>query len=211
MLLLQLLLAAPALPREEVELVRVVDGDTLRVKLPDGKEAKVRLIGIDTPEVRTGERLTEQAKKLGMDEQRLLEVGEQASRRARELVTGQRLFLEYDADLKDRYGRTLAYVWVGEEGPTLNERLVAEGLATLEPVPPNVRHETLLQSQFQAARKAGVGLWKAPTTVVEEVSKDEEGVPGWVWGALVLVPAAALGALALLSRDRTPPDDEPRI
>ncbi|WP_210503967.1 thermonuclease family protein [Nocardioides xinjiangensis] len=83
--------------REHVRVVRVTDGDTLVVRLPDGSEEYVRILGIDTPEVH-GRR------ECG---------GTEASRSMRGLApVGSRVLLLSDpsqAD-RDRYGRLLRYV-----------------------------------------------------------------------------------------------------
>lgn len=80
----------------------VTDGDTIRVTI-NGQSTRVRLIGIDTPEI-TDPRHPAQC------------FGQEASRRAHELLDGTQVWLEYDPSQSrhDRYGRTLAYVWLNE-------------------------------------------------------------------------------------------------
>ncbi|MCA4134850.1 thermonuclease family protein [Arthrobacter sp. M4] len=80
----------------------VTDGDTIRVTI-NGKSTPVRLIGIDTPEV-TDPRKPVQC------------FGQEASRRAHELLDGTQVWLEYDPTQarRDRYGRPLAYVWLND-------------------------------------------------------------------------------------------------
>jgi micrococcal nuclease len=65
--------------------------------------------------------------------------------------------LELDAQARDRYGRLLAYVWVGET--MVNAELVRRGYAQVMTVPPNVRHQTLFLSLQRDARAAHRGLW----------------------------------------------------
>ncbi len=65
--------------------------------------------------------------------------------------------LESDVERRDRYGRTLAYVWLDDV--LVNERLVDEGWAQLLTMPPNVRHVARLRAAETRARAAGVGLW----------------------------------------------------
>ena len=88
----------------------VVDGDTIAVRLDSGRRERVRLIGIDTPE--RGGCLAARA------------TGE-----ARRLAGGRRVVLRGDAsqDTRDRYGRLLAYAWIG--GRDLGYQQVASGLA----------------------------------------------------------------------------------
>src|SRR6185295_15463235 len=74
--------------------------------------------------------------------------------------------LELDAEHRDRYGRLLAYVWVG---PTMvNAELVRGGYARALPIPPNLRHARLFAALESAARAARRGLWAShpPASVV---------------------------------------------
>jgi len=122
---------------------RVVDGDTLDV-LVDGREERVRLIGVDAPEVR-GEAEPYGAEGMAFARQRL---------------TGQAVDLELDVEERDRYGRLLAYVWIG--GELFNETLVREGYATVMTVPPNVKYAERFVALQEEAREAGTGLWGLP-------------------------------------------------
>lgn len=124
--------------------VKVVDGDTIHVRLGDRVE-KVRYIGVNTPEVRHPTQ------------------GEQAGSREawevnRRLVAGRQVRLELDTRERDRYGRLLAYVWVGET--MVNAELVGRGYAQVMTVPPNVRHQQLFLRLQRDAREAGRGLWR---------------------------------------------------
>jgi len=74
---------------------RVVDGDT--IVLSDGK--KVRLIGVDTPETKHPNKPVEY-------------FGKEATEFTRRMCEGKQVRLEYDQEKIDRYGRTLAYVFV---------------------------------------------------------------------------------------------------
>jgi micrococcal nuclease len=115
---------------------QVVDGDTFHC----GDGRKVRLIGIDSPERK----------------QRLF--GSRAQQALlRLLPTGSQVQLEHDVTLIDRYGRLLAYVWVG---PTLvNEAMVRDGWAVLYTVPPNVKYVERFRRAQNEARARGTGLW----------------------------------------------------
>ncbi|MGK7345206.1 MAG: thermonuclease family protein [Candidatus Nitrospinota bacterium M3_3B_026] len=94
---------------------KVFDGDTLLV-LIGGREEKVRLLGIDTPE--TDGPYTS-----------LEPLGEEAKERAAELALGKKVGLVYGGTtLRDKYGRLLAYVHL-PDGRVLNEALLEEGLA----------------------------------------------------------------------------------
>ncbi|HJR98660.1 MAG TPA: thermonuclease family protein [Actinomycetota bacterium] len=129
--------------RTSVQVVQVVDGDTIRVDL-GGRETPVRLIGIDTPE-RDGPFTDEEC------------FGGRASRFTADTLGGLRVDLEFDVERTDRFDRTLAYVWV--EGSLFNERILREGYAVLATFPPNVRYVQRLRAAQRRARDAGAGLW----------------------------------------------------
>ena len=77
----------------------------------------------------------------------------------RGLVEGKRVRLELDVQARDRHGRLLAYVWVGDV--MVNAELVRLGYAQVMTVPPNVRHQALFVKLQRDARDAGRGLWAA--------------------------------------------------
>jgi micrococcal nuclease len=124
------------MPQTSCIVGHVADGDTFRCV--DGR--RVRLIGIDSPE-------SQQQPYGARARSALLEM----------LPSGATVRLETDAVPVDRYGRLLAYVWVG---PTLvNEAMVRDGWAVLYTVPPNVKYvERLIRAQNEA-RARGAGLW----------------------------------------------------
>jgi micrococcal nuclease len=114
----------------------VVDGDTFHCR----GGPKVRLIGIDAPERDQGA--------IGREAADALE---------RWLPPGQVVKLERDVEGSDRYGRTLAYVWVADT--LVNEAMVRDGWAVLYTVPPNVAHVERLVAAEHAARQSRRGLW----------------------------------------------------
>jgi len=136
-------LAQPAALTEGL-VVRVVDGDTIHVRLGDRLE-KVRYIGVNTPEVHHPSKGEEPG-------------GRQAHVVNRRLVEGKRVRLELDVQVRDRHGRLLAYVWAGDT--MVNAELVRLGFAQVMTVPPNVRHQTLFLELQRGAREAGRGLWR---------------------------------------------------
>jgi micrococcal nuclease len=147
-LLVALLFAAPAVwgdppPALEGIVVRIVDGDTIHVRLTDRVE-KVRYIGVNTPELHHPTRGEEPG-------------GREAREVNRGLVEGRRVRLEVDVQARDRHGRLLAYVWVGEV--MVNAELVRLGFAQVMTVPPNVRHQALFVKLQRDARAARRGLW----------------------------------------------------
>jgi micrococcal nuclease len=128
------------------QVVRVVDGDTIKVRLDGGRIERVRYIGIDTPEsVKPGTPVQCFAKKAGHFN---------AS-----LVSGRQVTLKTDAEERDRYGRLLAYVYA--DGRFVNRELVARGYARTLTIPPNVAHADEFARLARRAREAGAGLWQA--------------------------------------------------
>lgn len=136
----------------EATVTGVWDGDTLHVDL-DGSDVKIRLIGIDCPEI------GEQSEPLG----------EEAEMRARALADNRTVWLESDAGNLDKYGRALRYVWL--EMPTddsqdeasckmLNAILLSEGLAAVMTVPPNTHWAEQFEEIESKARSSGFGIWR---------------------------------------------------
>lgn len=135
------ILQGPTVP---VDLIRVIDGDTIVVRLPDSREERVRYIGIDAPESVHPEKPVEP-------------FALEASSRNRELVEGRSLLLELDVQERDQYGRLLAFVWA--DGEMVNLQLVREGLAWVTTYPPNVRHVEALVEAQRHARRDELGVW----------------------------------------------------
>lgn len=145
--------APSSLPAAQVQ--RVVDGDTLR--LSDGRS--VRMIGLNAPE--TG--------KKGQSAQPFAEA---AKRRLQTLVdqSDGRVLLGIGQESADRYGRTLAHVY-GAGGDNLEAQLLAEGLGYFVAVAPNVSLVSCQQAAENAARKAGLGLWRnSPVQTVDQIN-----------------------------------------
>ena len=74
---------------------------------------------------------------------------------------GAALTLRFDRELRDRYGRLLAYVYRARDGVSVNARLVGAGAARTLPIAPNTAHAAELSGLQNAARNAGRGLWGA--------------------------------------------------
>ena len=123
----------------------VTDGDTLWLT----GIGKVRLIGVDTPEVFGGVEC----------------YGREASDFAKRLLPpGRRVHYQFGVEERDRYGRALAYLWL-DDGRFLNRLLVARGYATPLTVPPNVEFADLFVRVARRARRAARGLWAHPGCV----------------------------------------------
>jgi len=86
-------------------------------------------------------------------------MGKEASNYTKKRLTNQTVTLEFDARVKDKYVRLLAYVWIGKE--LFNETLVKDGYAHIMTIQPNVKYQ---QRFLEAERKACLqkkGLWKS--------------------------------------------------
>ena len=137
--------AGPAEIKREGVVRWVIDGDTF--ELANGE--RVRLIGINTPEHTPWKH-------------RVDFYGKEAAWYARGLLTGKKVLLARDARLRDKYGRTLAYVYM-ENGDFVNKRLVEEGYARASHYAPNGRYRRVFAEAEQRARQAQKGLWSRRT------------------------------------------------
>ena len=147
---------AQAFPTEAT-VRRAIDGDT--IELVNGE--LVRYIGIDTPEARRRARPTDSAWRAGHPQQWIVDpepMAEEATAFNRQLVEGKQVRLEYDVQPHDRFGRLLAYVYVGST--MVNAELVCAGFAQLLTIPPNVRYVERFRACAEEARRAHRGLWE---------------------------------------------------
>jgi len=134
---------------------RVVDGDTLQLKSGE----RVRLIGIDTPEMHESNKLRRDSRESGRDIATIIALGKRSYKFTRGLVEGKRVRLEFDVEKYDIYGRLLAYVYL-HNGIFVNAKIIEEGFASLMTIPPNVKHADLFLKLYQEARANQRGLWK---------------------------------------------------
>lgn len=125
---------------------RVVDGDTIAVTI-GGSAERVRYIGVDTPETVKPNAPVEC-------------YGPAASAFNRQLVQpGARVTLRFDRELRDRYGRLLAYVYRAREARSVNAQLIGAGAARTLQIAPNTAQAAELARLQAQARAAGRGLW----------------------------------------------------
>jgi micrococcal nuclease len=129
------------------QVIKVVDGDTIRVRTAAGTE-RVRLIGVDTPETVKPNTPVQC-------------FGRAASAEAHRLLDGRRVRLVQDVEARDRYGRLLAYVYRTPDGLFVNAELARRGFARQLTIPPNVRFADRFGALVAQARDAGRGLWGA--------------------------------------------------
>lgn len=135
-------------------IVRAVDGDTAVVKV-DGQEKRVRFLGVDTPETVHPNKPVQF-------------FGKEASNFTKENLNGRRVWLEYDSNPQDRYGRHLAYIWLNNP-KTINESTIREnmfnaklllgGYAKVMIIRPNKRYESEFKKFQDEARNKKLGVW----------------------------------------------------
>lgn len=133
------------------EVADVVDGDTFHVRLDDGPEETVRLIGTNSPE--GGECYAAEA-----------------TAGLRDLILGGPVHLEPDTSDRDQFGRLLRYVWT-PDGVFVNASTVAQGLAIARDYPPDTARSAELHAAQERAQASGAGLW-APDACGESVPAD---------------------------------------
>ncbi|MBU1260188.1 MAG: thermonuclease family protein [Planctomycetes bacterium] len=139
--------------------VKVVDGDTIDINIPDGKydHTRIRLWGVDTPETKNtkldvmyfGPEATEFTTKLSLEKQ-------------------VAVYLDDGNNTRGKYGRLLAYVKL-PDGEFLNEALLSEGFAYADTRFEHSQFEKYIQLE-ETARKEKKGLW-------EKVTPDQ--MPQW--------------------------------
>ena len=130
--------------RDAATVVRVVDGDTVRVDL-DGAETSIRLLNVDAPETRHPNR---GVGCLGPEASAFL---------TRLLPTGTRVELEYDGEQLDRYGRTLAGVWLQED--LVNAEIARAGLGSPVQYNGQVKFLGAVERAAREAERRGVGAY----------------------------------------------------
>ncbi len=137
-------------PGEKAFVTRVIDGDTIEVKI-GSEQYTVRYIGIDTPETKHPRKKVEC-------------FGKEAEKENQRLVEGKEVFLEKDVSEMDKYNRLLRYVYLKlSDGNTLfvNDYLVRQGFAYAYNFPPDVKYsEKFLEGERQA-RENLRGLYSA--------------------------------------------------
>ncbi|WP_285766421.1 thermonuclease family protein [Peribacillus sp. SI8-4] len=128
------------------KIVRVVDGDTVKIKLANGNEETVRLLLIDTPETVHPSKPVQP-------------FGPEASKFTKNLMpAGSTVEVETGIGERDKYGRLLAYFYV--DGKMVNKLLLEKGLARVAYVyAPNTKYLDELQSIQKQAQKERIGIW----------------------------------------------------
>jgi len=134
---------------------RVIDGDTILAITDEGKEERVRLLLIDTPESVHPDGLIE-------------EYGVESSDYAKEyLKQGDKIYLEVGENPRDKYDRLLAHVWVDDVN--FNLHMVEQGYARVAYVyEPNTKYVDEFRSAEQKAKSKGLNIWSIDGYVTDK-------------------------------------------
>lgn len=141
---------------------RVVDGDTLHLRNGD----KVRLVGVNTPELGRDGRADEPLARAAKDAL------------AQMLGSSREVWLQDARDDRDRHGRRLAYAFNGDSD-SLSGLLIASGLGFHVAIAPNVRYAECLHSVEAHARSAQLGVWQESAFSSSAVARLRPGEGGF--------------------------------
>ncbi|TYS59181.1 nuclease [Sutcliffiella horikoshii] len=151
----------PEYERTEVPLVRVIDGDTIKVII-NNKEENIRFLLVDTPE--TNHPRMDGPQPFGPEAKEFME----------EFMEGGKIEIELDVSERDHYGRILAYVYVN--GVSAQEEILKRGLARVAYIfPPNTRYVDTYQAIQEKAQAEGIGIWS-----VENYAQEDGFYPEYV-------------------------------
>ncbi|HUW02987.1 MAG TPA: thermonuclease family protein [Acidimicrobiales bacterium] len=126
--------------------VRIVDGDTIIADL-DGRDERIRLIGIDTPESVIPDTPPEC-------------FGPEASDHLESLIPpGTDILIERDAEARDKFDRLLGYIYRSSDGQFVNLQMATDGFAYPLTIAPNDTHAGTISDAVALARRDDLGLW----------------------------------------------------
>ena len=161
-------------PSNEATVLKVIDGDTF-VVLFHGREEKVRLLGVDTPEKCRSRKLKRDASRCKVAEDRILKLGIEATRYTKELIhKGDRIYLEVRG--RGYYGRPLVLDYF-KDGTCYNKKIIAGGYACVykyrgKKSKQLSRDEFLeLMKLLDEAEAHKRGLWKIDSEVMTYLCK----------------------------------------
>lgn len=143
---------------EQVKVTRVVDGDTIEITKDDGSVKKVRLIGVNTPE------LPDQF------------MAKEAKDYTESVLLNKNIYMEKDTSETDKYDRLLRYIWLEipknkttEEikNKMFNADLVIKGYAKAVNYAPDSSHKDLFKELENEAKEQGLGVFSKDKTALE--------------------------------------------
>jgi micrococcal nuclease len=143
--------------RIPAKVTRVVDGDTMKVSFTEGgkvKEETIRLLLVDTPESVDPEKPVQP---FALD----------ASNYAKTMLTGKDVQLELDVSERDKYGRLLCYLYIGDN--MFNELLLENGYARVAYIyPPNVKYVDQFREIQKKAQQKALNIWSVENYAQED-------------------------------------------
>lgn len=154
------------------KVLKVVDGDTVNIDYK-GKNTSVRLIGVDTPETVHPSKPVEA-------------YGKEASNFTRNLLIGESVYLRFDVEQTDRYGRLLAYLYRAPDGLFVNLEIVRQGYGHAYTRFP-FKHMELFRHYGTKAREAKKGLYGTPQARTEGIVSPTDVSPAVEQGGTVQV------------------------
>ena len=159
---LQSVMTKSVSPPEEGRVIAVYDGDTIQIRLKDKQSWKVRLIGVNAPEI-----------EVGREEMQFR--AEMSKKFVFHKLYQKKVRLSYESEIVDQYGRLLAYIWTEEEG-LFNKFIISEGFASAYLIFDFQYREEFKEAE-RVARRDEKGYWKrgAYRRVEAEKAKDFVG------------------------------------
>jgi len=148
----------------KTKVTEVVDGDTIKVDTAGSKET-IRLIGLDTPETK--------------DPRKSVQCfGEEASKKLTEMLTGKEVRLERDdtQDDKDKYGRSLRYVYLTDD-VLVNKEMISQGYGFEYTYEKPYKYQADFKAAQKEAEGAQRGLWAPGACVIEQSTTKQSTAP----------------------------------
>lgn len=156
--------ASPVMPPAE-DMIKgccsyVIDGDTAYFEIVEDSipvAHSYRFIGVDTPETVHRNKPVEP-------------YGKEASAFTGKSLLKKWVYIEYDVEKIDAYGRHLCYVWL-EDGTLFNLKLLEQGYGKAMAIAPNEKYEAFFMAAQNRANRAGIGIWSvAPATATDGIA-----------------------------------------
>ncbi len=146
--------------RKACQVLKIIDGDTISCDLNgnsliESPNEKIRFLQVDTPETKRSKRNpTGKAQPFGLE----------AKAYTQSMTKGKVAYLEFDKKIRDRYGRTLAWVYLQPKGgESVNAGLLKSGLAKVMIYSPNLAHQNEMKALELTAQASKKGLWTLPS------------------------------------------------
>ncbi|NPA13463.1 MAG: thermonuclease family protein [Aquificae bacterium] len=146
----------------KAKVVKVADGDTLTVQLPDGRKAKLRLLWIDTPEKNEGYKLLRDVDKCKTSKKKMKEMGQKATAYAKRNFHAKDE-VKVKIEGQGQFKRYLALIW-NKEGELYNEEIIKDGYACIYR---KAKYPKYLEDLLEEAKKKRRGLWKDYYKIME--------------------------------------------